>query len=1249
MPQWQREYERDWRDVTRREIAHHFGAYALQCAPSVTPSDEQLLQDVLMAAGVAHVPLSPSHWTATRPLWSPSLVDDASYVFSTPPPVDEIDEFPAFSSADFRAHAASKRRKSASQRLQLRLADVSPLVGNTRRSSMERAATISPLAAVTSPWTSGQWSTAGKTRQKTRRVSLESSFRDKELDLSMHSMHLSDEEGCGDDEVDGVCVEDEGSVEATQVIEVLVDDDNEEKGVAMPGRDGDKEVERVQKVRGVDVDVDAGDLSASRWLELCKYNEDKDMVQKDVEEKNKQVYANAVVEERDGNTDAPFDVSSQGDLVASGELVEEPVWHAEADIEFGTGDEYDNDSQRFANGVRDAEMRQLSQRTVKGLSYTVDALQTVAEPEREDTCDRVRQQDIAATSKPVDSPSSTKNMCAARQHDPVLTGQSTSALSEDSVTKKAVYVSTTAPSASEGSCTTTTALSTDQSPTALPLASLGNDTAPATSSALPATRALHTPAVRSSANEAAQRSSTTTPALRRSVVSRKRATRGALLHTKLPLQMEYRFASDRRRRHKRRKSSAMMPGVFPFVVPELAIELKSYQKEALRWMLEREQEPGDTITVDRQQHGATTAVDALVAKVRGGILADEMGLGKTVCCLALICASLRQARTADAQSSNETGSTVPRITPPTLIVTPLSILSQWEQEIRAKTNLSVVTYQGAARKNFRSSTQFMGTDIVLSTYDTLRLSECKVRGKGSEGSGRNGCGAEDGWHQAPRLVPRLQKSVATSRLHQLEWFRVILDESHLIANAGCGRARAAFTLNGRRRWCVTGTPIQNRTADLAALLQFVGLGARAHALSERELGLMVPRVVLRRLKSTVDMWSKAPILELPGKSETTIELDFASDIERALYMLLYRSTKRQVLRYLQSKEAKQKTRQASCTGPANIDKERPLFMHVFELILRLRQVCNSCALVTADPWTDVRMRVEKLAGNEGPDGMSSFSHADAELLKRFQKQRSGANGDFGHGSLESTKLTALIKELKRVRANRERALVISQWTSFLDIIGERLDVHNAECETRYFGDAQEADHEAITFAKLDGRMSAKDREQVVRNFQQQEDSFDGGSSIGPPLDVLLLSLRTGGLGLNLTAAAHVFIMEPSWNPSLEHQAIDRAHRFGQTKQVRVIRFVVKGSIEERVMALQTKKCQLTAAFLGDGETASSAKPNGRLCKTRLSTRDIRTLFLTQQEQVEVVDLHHLDGIRGHARDDEAESSDRSVTCIEISD
>ncbi|KAE9224148.1 hypothetical protein PF005_g6021 [Phytophthora fragariae] len=1211
---WKREYERDWRDFTRRVLAGRFGKYAVQCAPSVTQEDEHQLRDVLAAAGIKHVPPNHSRWQApipaSQPLSEPqdSLVSNGSYVYSTPPPPDSQSMFPAFSSQDFGSQPTSGRRVSASQRLQALMANVSPIADN-RRLSVECVGTISPpLGAAKSPWTPGQWSPRpGGKKRRTPRRSLEPSFRAEDLDVSMQSMHLSDDERTR--------VEDEDAeAEDTQMLDVSEVRVDEEKAAApkegemVVGEHNEECGGKVVEQRNVVVDLvsrhdDAEDMDVSKELIFSSDSEeDKD---DDKEEQKDAVVVENMTDEGKVSTPAYVDTgdNSAHQSPPPEDTAERPPGSSEPDYEFGDGNDYAAYSQ--VHEQHDVEMDEVVQPTADSVVPAPESSQTVGQPTQEDDRGVAEQQEGPVTP--------TKVMTSVSANT-----KSTRALEQP--TSKIVICNAHGLLSTETSRHFSCGSIHQTNDFCFPDSFLSKENIPYVSSVI-----IGEAGTTNTANS---------------------------FHD-----LKIRIVAEARK-SRRRKSLAAKPGVFPYVVPELLVELQPYQKEALQWMLEREQDPRDPVTIDQQRRGEATAVDALVAKVCGGVLADEMGLGKTVCCLALICESLRQAREAEAQERRTTGSTVPRLTPPTLIVTPLSILSQWEQEIRAKTNLSMVTYQGATRKSFRSATQFMGADIVLSTYDTLRLLECKVRDKDSDDGGGNGVGESesvnsvDGWHQAPRLTPSSKKSVVTSKLHQLQWFRVILDESHLIANAGCARARAAFTLGSKRRWCVTGTPIQNRTADLAALLQFTGLGNRAHALSERELGALVPRVVLRRLKSTVDAVSNAPILELPEKTEEVVELDFASDVERALYMLLHRSTKRQVLRYLRSKEARQ-GRRVPLTTPTKDGGERPLFMHVFELILRLRQVCDACALVTADPLAAVQTRAasaEALVGN-ARDGISPFSAGETELLKSLQEQRVDGNAVSGCGPLESTKLTALMRELKKVRARRERVLVISQWTSFLDMIAERLEAHNAQCESvSSLEDASAVGNEAIAFAKLDGRMPAKDREQIVRNFQQQEDSYDMGPVVGPPLDVLLLSLRTGGLGLNLTAAAHVFIMEPSWNPSLERQAVDRAHRYGQTREVRVVRFIVKGSIEERVVALQNKKRQLTAAFLGDGDVLSTAKKS-RLRETRLSTGDLRRLFFTQQEQ-EQEDIRQQNEDNGDheaQRDEGEEDSDGSVTCIEISD
>ncbi|HEY4393928.1 MAG TPA: DEAD/DEAH box helicase, partial [Polyangia bacterium] len=155
----------------------------------------------------------------------------------------------------------------------------------------------------------------------------------------------------------------------------------------------------------------------------------------------------------------------------------------------------------------------------------------------------------------------------------------------------------------------------------------------------------------------------------------------------------------------------------------------------------------------------------------------------------------------------------------------------------------------------------------------------------------------------------------------------------------------------------------------------------------------------------------------------------------------------------------------------------------------------------------------------------------------------------------SSKLETLVEALENAAADGHKALVFSQWTSLLDLIEPALTASE------------------IAFTRLDG--TTRDRGAVVEQFQ---------SADGPP--VMLLSLKAGGVGLNLTAADHVFLVDPWWNPATEDQAADRAHRIGQDRPVMVYRLVATDTVEERILALQERKRSLAAAALGGADVGA---------------------------------------------------------------
>jgi SNF2 family DNA or RNA helicase len=148
----------------------------------------------------------------------------------------------------------------------------------------------------------------------------------------------------------------------------------------------------------------------------------------------------------------------------------------------------------------------------------------------------------------------------------------------------------------------------------------------------------------------------------------------------------------------------------------------------------------------------------------------------------------------------------------------------------------------------------------------------------------------------------------------------------------------------------------------------------------------------------------------------------------------------------------------------------------------------------------------------------------------------------------SAKLDMLLPSLAEVVAEGHKVLVFSQFTSFLAIVRDRLDRAN------------------LTYEYLDGR--TRNRAAKVDRFQTD-----------PDCPIFLISLKAGGLGLNLTAAEYVYLLDPWWNPAVEAQAIDRSHRIGQTQNVFAYRLICRDTVEEKILELQQKKRDLADAIL----------------------------------------------------------------------
>ena len=172
---------------------------------------------------------------------------------------------------------------------------------------------------------------------------------------------------------------------------------------------------------------------------------------------------------------------------------------------------------------------------------------------------------------------------------------------------------------------------------------------------------------------------------------------------------------------------------------------------------------------------------------------------------------------------------------------------------------------------------------------------------------------------------------------------------------------------------------------------------------------------------------------------------------------------------------------------------------------------------------------------------------------------------------DSAKVTQVIELLRQIQESDEKTIIFSQWTALLDLI---------ECKIKY--DLK------VRYCCYTGGMTRNARDEAVQDFTEN-----------PRNKVLLVSLRAGNAGLNLTSASRIIICDPFWNPYIEMQAVDRAHRIGQQREVKVHRILVKETVEDRILDLQEKKRRLVESALDEGESKNVG---------RLSERELAYLF-----------------------------------------
>ncbi|KAI0969357.1 DNA repair protein rad-5 [Xylaria arbuscula] len=617
----------------------------------------------------------------------------------------------------------------------------------------------------------------------------------------------------------------------------------------------------------------------------------------------------------------------------------------------------------------------------------------------------------------------------------------------------------------------------------------------------------------------------------------------------------------------------------------------------------------------------------------GGILADEMGLGKTIQMLSLIHSHKSEAVTKESdKSTNGLNRTLQRLPSShtiasapktTLVIAPMSLLAQWQSEAenasKEGTLKSIVYYGNDKMDNLQAlccgPTFASAPDIIITSYGVV-LSEY------SHINSRSG-GRES--HRG---------------LFSLNFFRIILDEAHTIKNRQSKTAKACYELSAEHRWVLTGTPIVNRLEDLFSLVRFLRVEPwnnfsfwRTFITAPFESkdfmrALDVVQTVLEPLvmRRTKDMKTPSgePLVLLPAKSIEIVDVElsqaeravydyvfarakrtFSANIEKGTVMKAYTTIFAQILRLRQtcchptlvrnrdivaeeelagaeadaaaglSDDMDLQTLIQQFTAATGDEKDANTFgAHVLEQIRD--EAINECPICSEEPMID--QTVTGCWHSACQKCLQDYMkhHTDRHEIPRcfncrkplnsrdiFQVVRHDDEIDTFRGSPKinlqrlgvnesSSKVMSLMKHLRELRREhpRMKSVVFSQFTSFMSLIEPALTKAN------------------MRFLRLDGTINQKTRATILKEFAEC-DKFT----------ILLISLRAGGVGLNLTQAKRVFMMDPWWSFAIEAQAIDRVHRMGQDAEVKVYRFICKDSVEERMLKVQDRK-KFIATSLG---------------------------------------------------------------------